>query len=297
MDIRQLQCFISVAEHLNFTEAARRLYLAQPNVSQQIADLESKMGVKLFLRNKRSVQLTAAGTVFLQDARDMISRFYASVEKARQAEMGIIGTLKIGCQRIIERKFLPRIIRNFRTAYPNIELELIPLQWEALRDSLENGELDICFTFSIGVEGFPKLVQEKLYTDYCSVLVHKEHPLAERSSVTLSSLADEPFIIMPRELFPPSYDATIQLCTNSGFFPRIASQPRTVETVFTLVEGGMGVAILARCLDVFVNENVTFVNIDGDNGSYDVVAAWSSASANPSVPIFIDELRRTLSFP
>src|SRR5687768_209756 len=96
MDIRPLRYFISVAEHLNFTEAAKQLYVAQPAVSQQIAFLEKKLGVKLFHRNKHSVQLTNAGSIFLKDAIQLLKKLDESIENARQAEAGLIGTLNIG---------------------------------------------------------------------------------------------------------------------------------------------------------------------------------------------------------
>src|SRR3954454_21582004 len=96
MDIRPLRYFISVAEHLNFTEASKHLFVAQPAVSQQIAYLEKKMGVKLFHRTKHSVQLTEAGSVFLKDAREILRKLDESIEKARQAEEGLIAFINIG---------------------------------------------------------------------------------------------------------------------------------------------------------------------------------------------------------
>ena len=96
MDMRPIRYFISVAEHLNFTEASKQLYVAQPAVSQQIAYLEKKLEVKLFNRTKHSVQLTHAGSVFLKDAREVFKKLDESIENVHQAEEGLIGTINIG---------------------------------------------------------------------------------------------------------------------------------------------------------------------------------------------------------
>lgn len=96
MDIRQLRYFITVAEHLNFTKAANQLYVAQSAISQQIADLEDQVGVKLFIRNKRSVKLTPAGSVFLKEAIEIVEKTSGAIEKAKQTDEGIIGSLSIG---------------------------------------------------------------------------------------------------------------------------------------------------------------------------------------------------------
>src|SRR3954454_14526676 len=107
MEIRQLRYFTAVAEHLNFTEAAKKLFVAQPAVSQQIASLEKEIGFKLFNRDKHSVQLTHAGRVFLNDALEMLDRSEAAIKKARKAAIGEVGQLSIGFLNAPVKKFLP----------------------------------------------------------------------------------------------------------------------------------------------------------------------------------------------
>lgn len=124
MDMRPLRYFIAVAEHLNFTEAAKQLFVAQPAVSQQVAYLEKKLGVKLFHRTKHSVQLTNAGTVFLKDAKEIIKKLDESFENAQQADKGVIGTINIGLLSVPVRDFLPPLIRKFRHKYPNVNIRL-----------------------------------------------------------------------------------------------------------------------------------------------------------------------------
>ena len=114
MEIRQLRYFISVAEHLNFTEAAKQLFVAQPAVSQQIKSLEKEIGIKLFVRDKHSVQLTPAGKVFLNDAIEMLNRFEDVIKKARKAEIGEVGELSIGFLNAPVKNFLPGLVKDFR---------------------------------------------------------------------------------------------------------------------------------------------------------------------------------------
>jgi DNA-binding transcriptional LysR family regulator len=124
LDLRPLRYFISVAKHLNFTEASKELYVAQPAVSQQIAYLEKKVGVKLLHRTKHSVQLTEAGTVFLKDAKEIVKKLDESFVSARQAEEGLIGTINIGLLSVPMRDFLPLLLRKFRRKYPNVIIRL-----------------------------------------------------------------------------------------------------------------------------------------------------------------------------
>src|SRR4051794_10340008 len=117
MEIRQLRYFISVAEQLNFTEAAKRLFVAQPSVSQQIASLERSMDVKLFIRDKHSVKLTPAGKVFLNDAIEIVNKSEEALKRAKKAAVGEVGQLSVGFLNAPVKNFLPDLVKEFRKKY------------------------------------------------------------------------------------------------------------------------------------------------------------------------------------
>lgn len=292
LDLRQLRYFIKVAELLNFTEAANQLFVAQSAVSHQIADLEAKVGVKLFIRNKRSVQLTPAGAVFLKEVEPIVTKSEMAVQKAQQAESGIIGSLSVGFLAPHVRGFMPELIQRFRVHYPQIELIMNHYPIRMLKESLENGDLDLGLTAPGGlsrIDGIQtKIIQRTAY----GLVVPRNHRLASHSVVKLSELADEPFIIYNRhENHVGSFHIIVQLCEKNGFTPKIVSQPRFVDTVLILVESGMGIAIMPKSFETESNPALRFVEIDGVGDLYfELAAAWKKGNINPSIPLFLEQL-------
>jgi DNA-binding transcriptional LysR family regulator len=291
MDIRQLKYFISVAEHLNFTEAAKHLFVAQSAVSQQIADLEKKIGVQLFIRNKRSVKLTNAGTVLLAEAINLVKKSEEAVEKARQADLGIIGSLNIGFLGYTEKNFLPPLIRKFKNDYPKVDLRLEQYNHGFLIEALSSGDLDVGFTFLFGLDNITGLEKEKVFTETISVVMHCEHPLADKSSINIGDLANEKFIALDREESPQGFNQTLLICAHSGFSPNIVSEPKLLQTVLLQVDCGAGIAILPKSLKLQASPSLRFIDIEGEKAEYELVAAWRKSNDNPSIPLFLEGLR------
>lgn len=295
MDIRQLRYFISVAEHLNFTEAAKHLFVAQSAVSQQIADLEKKLGVQLFIRNKRQVKLTNAGAVLLKEARYLVDKSEELIEKTRHADLGIIGDLKIGFLGYTERDFLPQLIRQFRRNYPKIDLHLNQYNHGMLIESLNTEALDIIFTLSFGLNNIGGLTKKKVLTEKISIVMHCEHPFANRQSINIKDLANERFIALDKRESPQGFNKTLLMCANSGFTPNIVSEPRLIQTVLLLVDAGIGIAILPKSLQANASPSLRFIDIEGEQAEDELVVAWKKANSNPSIPLFLEELDKVES--
>lgn len=292
MDIRQLLYFITVAEHLNFTKAANQLYVAQSAISHQIADLEEQVGVKLFIRNKRSVQLTPAGAVFLKDAMEIVEKTSGAIEKAKQTDAGVIGSISIGFLSVHVRSFLPEVIKRFRELYPKVDLQLNHFPSKMLKEALEEGELDIAFTQPSGLNRIEEIEIQTVAKDKYCIVMHKNHPLANRKTIKLVDLATEPFIIHNRHDSPiGSYDFIVHLCEQNGLTPRIVSQPRFVDTVPILVESEMGISILPKSFEAVSSPTLRFIEIDGLEGhDFELVMAWKKNNLNPSISLFLDVL-------
>jgi DNA-binding transcriptional LysR family regulator len=297
MDIRQLRYFITVAEHLNFTKAANQLYVAQSAISHQIADLEEQLGVKLFIRNKRSVQLTPAGSVFLKEAIEIVEKTTGAIEKAKQTDAGIIGSLSIGFLTVHVRSFLPEVIKQFRELYPKIELHLNHFPSKMLKESLEEGELDLAFTLPAGLHRIEEIETLTVAREPYCIVMHKNHPLSSKKKIKLSDLASEPFIIHNRQASPVgSYDFIVHLCEQSGFTPRIVNQPRFVDTVPILVESEMGISILPKSFEAYSSSSLRFVEMEGvKNHDCELVVAWKKNNLNPSIPLFLEVLEKKLT--
>lgn len=290
MEIRQLRYFISVAEHLNFTQAAKRLFVAQPAVSQQIASLEKEIGLQLFVRDKHSVQLTPAGKVFLNDAIDMLNKSEEAVKKARKAAVGEIGQLNIGFLYAPVKNFLPGLVREFREKYPHVQINLNHFQTGQIVEELRKGKLDLAFTMAFRPEDKTEWGYKTLFSQPYGVFMNKNHRLANRNCIPIIELAHEPLVMLDRKEAPQGYDHLITLFSNHGILPNITTRTQRIETVLMLVETGLGIAVLPKHLDVYANPSLRFIEIEEWQHTVDIVVAWKKTSSNPSIPLFLTEL-------
>ena len=292
MDIRQLQYFISVAEHLNFTKAAKEHFIAQTAMSQQIMAIEKKLDVQLFIRNNRSVQLTPAGSVFLREAKLMVAISEEAIRKTQHAASGFVGSLKVGFLGPNEKRFLPELIRKFRHNYPNINLTFTQNSTETINSYLEQGLLDIAFTELYNLEQIPNF-EYKAICDYpICIVLHREHPLASEATINLSSLVHESFVAIDSHEYHGAFERMVDFCiTNGGFTPKIISQHRHPETVLLMIEAGVGVALLPHYFfNAYVNPNLKFIELSGGGDLVHSIIAWRKDHNNPSVPLFLKEI-------
>ncbi len=296
MDIRLLRSFIMVADCLSFTEASKRLFLSQSTLSGQIASLEAELGQSLLERDKRSVQLTAAGAVFLQDAYDLILRYEASLRRLKS--MGqMLQSLRIAFLSGPFEKLLPRAIQICRACCPALRLELEGRAEEALQKGLLDGSIDLAFTvdWASGLAYMQDGQTMELGRDRFCLLLPAEHPLALRDSAALSQLREDCFILLDRRENPQNYEALVQLCADSGFFPRIYSQVHFLRDIFLLVEAGLGVALVAESLCAGHGGGIRRLALEGKCLESRTVAVWRQKNKNPALPLFLEACRQALA--
>ncbi|MDF2930280.1 LysR family transcriptional regulator [Anaerospora sp.] len=296
MDIRQLRYFSLVAKHLNFTAAAKEAHLDQSAISKQIADLEARIGLKLFVRNTRSVQLTAAGTELLKYANEIVAKSEEAISQAHLAATGGIGILRIGFTGSMEQEKdkLPSFIKQFHSNHSGIKLSLLRYNMTPLSQALDRGDVDIAFTFSYGLHETAGLSWQicPFYPQsrpMCIVLPI-EHPLAAKDKIELCEVAHEPFVIISRSE-APNYEHMERLCASHGFYPNIVCETPVLETLLLLVETGIGITILAQHTEAFAGPNVRFVEIANYDYRVDRVIAWKETNPNPLVAIFLEAIK------
>lgn len=296
MDIRQLWYFILVAKHLNFTAASKEAHIDQSSLSRHIADLETRIGLKLFVRNTRSVQLTAAGAELLKHAHEIIDMSEHAINQARLAAKGSIGNLQIGFVGSMEKDKLPEAVKNFRSDYPKVNLSVLRFNLGPLNSALAKGKLDLAFTFSYGLENISGLVWENcpFYpnpTPIC-VVVPLEHPLAGKNKVNLHDVAGDPFVVLSRDEDPDSYDHMEKLCLAHGFYPNIVCEAPMLENLLLLVETGIGITVLSKHTQIFANSKLRFIEIENYDYYIHRVAAWREDNSNPLIPLFLESVRK-----
>jgi len=260
MDLRQLQQFVVLAETGNFHRAAERLHMAQPPLSISIRKLESSLGTPLFVRTTRGVKLTQAGEAALTDARRALFHADQARAAAQSAGLGERGALRIGFVGSATYALLPRLIPAFRGAHPGIELILHESTSATILDRIERGQLDA------GLVRFPILSSGPfqlmpLESDAFVAAVPADSPFAANDSIALKALAGDPFIMHPSADVPNLQAVAMLLCQQAGFVPRITQEAVQVQTIVSLVESGLGVALVPGVAARYTNRRVRFLRL------------------------------------
>jgi DNA-binding transcriptional LysR family regulator len=294
VELRYLLYFVTVAEQQSFTRAAEKLRIAQPAISQQIRTLEEELEVKLLLRTKRSVRLTAAGQIFLREAKDILNRVEQSRTHARRAAQGATGTLSIGCFGWTASLFLPELIHAYRTRYPAVRITLNEQLPREQLEALEAGRIDVGFTRSLPKNKASRFLQERVYRDRVVAALPARHPLAGSREISLEQLADEDWVFLSRRSSPEVVDEFALLCANVGFSPRIINEAARIQTVFTMIAAGIGVSVTPSYIRRFNPPGVTLVPIHPEPPPIDLVVARPLGEPPPTVAAFLDILRQQL---
>jgi DNA-binding transcriptional LysR family regulator len=279
---------------LNYSEAARRLHVAQPAISQTILDLEDELRVKLLFRTKRSVQLTAAGTAFLRETEEILRRANEAQQLARRAALGEVGILGIGFFGTASGPILPALVQAYRRKFPDVELRLFELTPDQQLAAFDEGRIDLGFTRALPSERRAEFQQEVVYTDQLVVALPAAHALAKQKLVRLKSLASEPFVQFHRKGAPGLFDEVIAVCRRAGFSPRIINEPNFMATAMTLVESGLGVSIIPRCVRSLNRPQVVIRQIAPKSARIPLCVAWRKSAQNPTLEAFLEILRAAM---
>lgn len=289
VDLRRLRYFVAVAEELHFGRAARRLNLSQPPLSVQIRQLERDVGARLLERTQRRVELTAAGRVMLDAARDLAARAEAAVERTRRAARGEIGRLAIGFVTTADYSVLPRLVRRFRERRPDVTLTLRELTADRQLALLAAGELDL--GFMIAPPTVKELAARRVLRETLIAALPAHHRLARtRRPVDLADLAQDGFILFPRDLAPGLYDLVIATCRDAGFAPRVAQEAIQMQTILGLTAAGLGIALVPACMANLRRPDVAYVSLRGARAPVETCAVWRADDESPVLRALLAEL-------
>lgn len=240
LELRHFRYVEAVAEAGSFTRAAARLDMAQPPLSQQIARLELLVGHPLFTRRPR-VTLTEAGVAFLRSARDSLAHAGRAIEAARRAAAAQRVVIRLGFASTAALGGMPGVVRRFERQTPGLAVELIEMHSAEQLGALEAGRIDIGITREPGAP--TSVVLRELTREHLVALIPRDHRLAGVRRLATVALADEPFILFPREVAPALYDQIAGVCREAGFTPRHAHSSREWATAARLVGAGLGITI------------------------------------------------------
>jgi DNA-binding transcriptional LysR family regulator len=281
--IRQMEQFIAIAEERSFTRAAERLGMGQPPLSQSLARLEKNIGARLVNRTSRNMDLTAAGLAFLEDCRDIVTRTQGATIRARYVAQGITEHLSVGFVVSSFYREVPSKLAAFQKLNPQIRLTLEEMTTPAQIEALRVGTKDIGFLRMAGSR-YPGLSSILLLREGLVAAIPTNHPLAHAHVVELSELRNDSFISFPAETAANAQSLPLDACRLAGFQPRIVQEAVQMQTIVSLVSGGMGVALVPESLMSLQRSGVLYKPISYPGKvQLNLHAAWRTD--NPSQPL------------
>lgn len=293
LELRQLRYFVTVAEELHFGRAAVRLHMTQPPLSQAIAALEDLLGAPLFLRNRRTVALTPAGSALLPEAKRMLAEADTLPELVRRAAAGEAGRLAIAFITSADYSVLPPFLRRYSERYPDVHLSLREATSDVQVEELLRGRIDAGFL----IPPLPDRALEAL--DTMKVL---DEPLIlcapanlalppGGAPVRLQDLPHLPLIIFPRESSPALHDAILACWRAAGITPVIGQQAIQMQTIVGLVSAGMGLALVPQSVANLMRPGVEYRALADPTPRVDTGIAWRRDNPSPVLQGFLELLR------
>jgi len=246
MELRHLRYFVAVAEELHFGRAAKRLGMSQPPLSQQIKNLERDLGVELFRRTKRSVQLTSAGQAFLDRTQHILKGVAQSSEVARRAARGEFGKLDIGYGPCADLQILPRLMRRYARTHPKVDIRLYPLSGPQQAEALKAGTIDVAI-----LELPPKgkaFVLEGVVREPLLLACPQDHPLARQAPVRMRDLEGVPYVHLARQYAPMYYDLILGFAGEVGVALNVVAEAAHLYDALTMIASDLGVSLLPESI-------------------------------------------------
>ncbi len=299
LDLRQLRYFVTVAEELHFGRAAVRLHMTQPPLSQTIQALEELLGAPLFLRTRRSVELTPAGQALLPEARRMLAHAAEMPDLVRAAAAGESGRLALAFVSSADYSVLPPFLRSYRAAYPQVQIVLQEATSDLQVDDLLHNRIDA----GLLIPPLPDKARAEL--DYLKVL---DEPLilaapagldalrgggpADGGPVWLKDLPPLPLIIFPRPIAPSLHDAILACFRAAGITPEIGQQAIQMQTIVSLVSAGMGLALVPQSVSNLMRPGVEYRALHDPSPQVETGLAWRRDNRSPVLLGFLELLRK-----
>jgi len=293
MELRHLRYFVAVGEEQHYGRAASRLRVAQPALSRQIQDLEAEVGFKLFDRLPRGVKLSAAGKLFLQDARRILQDVTEAAGRADRVARGLSGTLRVGfAENASWRGVVPDSFRRFREQRPDAELQLQPAASLEQVEAIRSGRLDAGFV-NFMPKSDPELDQLAVGIQHVELAAPKRHALTELKKLRLRDLTDVPFVWFPRWANPAFYYRLMHKCYRGGLkSPRIVQEGLNEATILSLVSSGLGVGWVVGSARWRSPESVVILPVVDLDVALPLVLAWRRDNTSTLLATFIAEVQR-----
>ena len=291
VDLRQLRQFVAVAEELHFHRAAARLHMSQPPLTAAIRKLEDDIGTALILRGNRTLGLTAAGQVLLDEARQTLRQADHALSATRDAAAGRTGLVRLGYVGSALYGRLPRVIRGFRHTHPQVRLELIEATSARQVALLREGRLDLAVVIPPLQDG-GDLHGQAFDTDRLAIALPRAHPRAMAHALAVRDLAGEAFVLWPAREGQGFHAQVMALCAQAGFAPHVVQEAHGMHAVLSLVAVEAGIAIVPASMAGFRSEEIVYHPIAGDPAHFALQLCFRAEVDHPARAQFLHAAAR-----
>ena len=270
MDLRHLRYFQAIAEELSFSRAAKRLNIVQPALSRALKELEHELGTQLLARNQRSVSLTAAGKILLDETAILFERLEHTLRRVRRAAAGQEGELRLGYIGPPVQSFLGRLLEEYARRCPQVTVHLEERTPERVWEMVAKGRLDLGLTRPVPAHAALRMETQTLRGERLCAAIPQGHEWHGRKSLPWRSLAGQPLVILARREGAGLHDEILAACRRGKVNPRLVHTPSLIGTVLRYVEAGTGLGIVPDSI-----------------GEAEAHPSWSLASLTPhfTVPL------------
>lgn len=292
MDTKKLKYFLTVAEELNISKAARRLGIGQPVLSRAIKELEEKLEVALFFRDSGTIKLTPAGEVFLRKVDEALLLLEEGVEAVRQikAEGGTV--LDVGYLPSSYESFVGDVVNVFCQAFASTRLNLHALDAGPMLDRMRAGKLDVAFVGHVCAELEREFDAFLIWNIPMCVVVAEHHALANAGSVTLEQLAESPLISLNAESYPGRHEFIVSLCREAGFTPKILRRVDSLLSALATIAGSDGFSLMPREVEQIASKHVRFLKMESPKASVAFHAIVRKGESRKILLTLLNESRR-----
>ncbi|MBS0528552.1 MAG: LysR family transcriptional regulator [Proteobacteria bacterium] len=289
MDLRQLRYFVAVAEEENIGRAANRLNISQPPLTRQIHQLEKQIGAQLFQRTGKGVQMTNAGQVLLEEARNILVLTERAQQRTRRAGLGQSGRLDIGVfgSNILA---IPALLQTFRQEFPDVDVVVHAMNKEKQLEALYDRRVTVGFNL-LGLH-LAGIENEKVRAEPLMIALNANDPLCGRQAISLSELSARPMVIFASGPRPNLMDRIFALCLEAGFRPHISQEVIDSVTAVSLVAAGFGVSLVPAAVSHLSLPNVTFRRLrQRPPVTVDLNCIYRSDDTSPILRAFLGTIR------
>jgi len=292
LDIRQLECFVAVAEELHFRKAGERLGLSQSALSERISALEHELGARLFFRTTRQVSLTQAGSEFVQDAKRILAEIERSVSNVRHTAESDLRHIRVsGVDQAISM-LLPRVLLGFRKTDPNVHVQVLEISSsEQHSQELIGHRTDVAFVRTPQEDDF--ITSELLHRQPVEVVLAETNPLSNSASLSASDIVDQPIVGYPKHARPILHEALWSGFRQIGAQPNIMCEIIDKSTLLQFVAHGLGIALAPAWVRNIAPPGVVFVPFEPCDNLIDLYVAFRKSGNSDTVKRFVDTVRAT----